>query len=172
MRELDIGRGVLDQDLALEPVLYLADMLDHAMERGLVIRKRQQIVEVGTIMGRPGEMFADHGGTVAGNDTGEAFQMVRIEPLFGADRQPHAMDGQRHGLCHPAEHPVRVAARAHVVFGMDLEEGDLAGIGQDRLHVLWLEAGPGPGRQRFGTGVAGVCRGGKHDVTPVWIGVV
>jgi hypothetical protein len=47
------------------------------------------------------------------------------------------------------ERVVRRTTRAHIVFGMNLEETLLFPLGQDRLHMFMLEAGPCEARNRM-----------------------
>ena len=56
------------------------------------------------------------------------------------------MNRQRIVGADPAQQMMRRAARAHVVFGVDLEEIDPAGTGKNVFAMLGLETGTGERR--------------------------
>ena len=57
MLENDIGRGIFEKDGAADPLLHLIDVVGDALERRRRIGKRQQVIEVCRIMGRPRQML-------------------------------------------------------------------------------------------------------------------
>ena len=57
--EPDIGRRVLHEIRPSKRLLHLVDMPDEQGERFLVVRQRQQVVQILALMGRPGKMAGD-----------------------------------------------------------------------------------------------------------------
>ena len=93
-------------------------------------------------MGRPGEMLGNQRRLVAIHKRLETPEMVLVERLRPADRHAHAVKGDRTVAADARQRVVRRAARAHIVFGMNLEEAVLLPLGEDRRQMLVLEARP------------------------------
>ena len=55
--ECDVGRRVLEQHLPPQLLLHLVDMIADQRERRVSIGQRQQVVEEGIVMARPGKML-------------------------------------------------------------------------------------------------------------------
>ena len=142
-REDDIGRRVLEQDRAADRLLHLVDVIGDARKRRLRVGQRQQIVEIGRVVGRPGEMLGNKRRLVAIDERLEAPEMRLVERLRPADRHAHAVERHRIVAADAGQRIMRRAAGAHVVFGMNLEEAVLLPLGEDRRQMLMLEAGAG-----------------------------
>src|SRR5258708_5335682 len=92
-------------------------------------------------MGGPGKMLREQTRRIAFDDELlEALKMVLIERPIGTDRQPDAVQRQRVLLANGRQITVRRAARAHVIFRMNLEEADVRPGLDDRAIVLGLKA--------------------------------
>ena len=100
-------------------------------------------------MGRPGEVLGNKTRLVAIHERLETSEMILVQRLRPADRHAYAVQGDRIVAADAGERVVRRAARAHIVFGMNLEKTLLLPLGQDRLHMLMLEAGPCEARNRM-----------------------
>ena len=148
-REDDIGRRVLEQDRAADRLLHLVDMIGDTGERRLRVGERQQIVEIGRVVRRPGEMLGDERRLVAIDERLETPEMRLVERLRPADRHAHAVQRHRIVAADAGQRVMRRAAGAHVVFGMNLEEAVLLPVGQDRRQMLMLEAGAGEAGNRM-----------------------
>ena len=74
-REDHIGRRVLEQDRAADGLLHFVDMIGDARERRLGVGQRQQIVEVGRLVRRPGEMLGNQRRLVAIDERLETREM-------------------------------------------------------------------------------------------------
>src|SRR5713101_552693 len=126
-------------------------MVGDARQSRLRVRQRQQVVEVGGLMRRPGEMFRYQGGFVAGDERSEAFKMNCVERLLTANRHADAMNRNRMIGATLLESAVGRPAGAHIVSRMYLEEGLVLPLVDDDLEVLVREAGPSqPGRGKRG----------------------
>ena len=79
----------------------------------------------------------------------ETPEMSLVERLRPADRHAHAVQRHRIVAADAGQRVVRRAARAHVVFGMNLEEALLLPLGEDRRQMLVLEAGAGEAGDRM-----------------------
>src|SRR4051794_16946197 len=88
-------------------------------------------------------MLGYHCRLIACHQTAEARQVRLVERLRSADRHADAVQRQRMIAADRFQRAVRRSARAHVVFGMDLEEAGLRTAGEDRVEMFVLEAGPG-----------------------------
>jgi hypothetical protein len=73
----------------------------------------------------------------------QAREMSLIERLRTADGHADAMQGDGIVLPDAFQRPVRRAAGAHIVFGMNFEEKVLRPIRQDGAQVFVLETCPG-----------------------------
>src|SRR5260370_33321230 len=71
-------------------------MVGDAHKSRLRVRQGQQVVEVGGLVRRPGEMFRYQGGFVTGDGRSEALDMSGVEGLLGANR--HANAGNRNRI--------------------------------------------------------------------------
>ena len=65
--------------------------------------------------------------------------MILVERSIGADRQADAVERQRISFADRRQIAVRRASRAHVVFGMHLEETDVGQGFDNRAIMLGLE---------------------------------
>src|SRR5215475_4219748 len=65
--------------------------------------------------------------------------MILIERPIGADRETDAVERQPVLLANGREIPVRRAARAHLVFGVNFEESDVGFLLEDRAVMLSLQ---------------------------------
>lgn len=74
-------------------------------------------------------------------------EMIPVERLHGADGEADAVKRKRMVLAQPAKLGMWRAARAHVVFRVDLEEADLLRLDEDIGEMLGFEAGTGTARQ-------------------------
>ena len=96
--EGDIGRQVLDQDLALQRVLHELDIARDDRQRLLVVAERQEVVEIGAVGDAPGEMLGDQIRLEAFADLAQPLQMIAVEAGGAAERQADAVHRQRIGL--------------------------------------------------------------------------
>src|SRR5262249_2477635 len=119
-----------------------------AGKRLVGVGERQEVVEKGILVGRPGEMLGEEAGLVAFDEVLQPRQVIAVKRLLRADRQPDAVQRQRIAIADRSEIAVRRAAGAHVVLGMDLEEADIGGRLEYRPVVLWLEPDAGAPRDR------------------------
>ena len=148
-REDDIGRRVLEQDRAADRLLHFVDVIGDACERRPRVGQRQQVVEIGRVVGRPGEMLGNQRRLVAIDERLETREMRLVERLRPADRHAHAVQRDRIVAADAGQRLVRRAAGAHVVFGMNLEEAVLLPLGEDRRQMLVLEARAGEAGDRM-----------------------
>jgi hypothetical protein len=135
---------------ASDCLLHFVDMLAHARKRGPRVRQRQQVVEIGRLVRRPGEMLRDKRRLVALDESAEAGEMGLVERLGPADRHAYPVQRNRMVAADALERPMGRSAGAHVVLGMHLEEAGLWAFRQDGVQVLMLEAGPGQARDGQG----------------------
>src|SRR5216683_7150592 len=144
----DIGRRILEQHRPADRFLNLGDVVADPKERRFGVGQRQEIVEIGGLMRRPGEMLGDQRRLVAIDEMLETRQMCPVERPLAADRQAHAV--QRDGIVasHGFEGAMRRSARAHVVLGMNFEEATPLALGANRSQMFVLEAGPGEAADR------------------------
>jgi hypothetical protein len=112
-------------------------------QRNIVVRQRQQIVEENTVVRRPGEMLGEQRRLIDIDDAFQPFQVVAIERGCTADRQADTVDRQRMISANPVQEVMRRTARAHVVLGVNLEEIDAAGAGQDVVAMLGFKPDSG-----------------------------
>ncbi len=80
---------------------------------------------------------------IAPGDFHEPREMVQVQGRRRSDRQADAVQRQPVVGADRLEPAVGRPAGAHVVFGMDLEEGELRARLEDRIEVLRLEADAG-----------------------------
>src|SRR5712671_7413800 len=118
-------------------------MVADAHKSRLRVRQGQQVVEVGGLVRRPGEMFRYQGGFVAGDERSEALEMSGVEGLLAANRHANAMNRNRMIGANFLERAVRRPAGAHIIFRMNLEEAVVLPLPDDDLEMLMLEARPG-----------------------------
>ncbi len=117
------------------------------VERFRRVRKRQQVIEKGATMRRPGKMLGEACRLIAVAQRFQAGEMFAVDRLCGSDRQPDAMDGQGIAIAQCAELRVRRAARTHVVLGMDFDEADRLLAGKNVDEMLRLESDAGAVRE-------------------------
>ena len=120
--EQDIGRGIFEQEPPADRLLHLVDMIAHRRERRLRVGQRQQVVEIGGLVGRPSQMLGDERRLVALNESAEAREMRLVQGLRTADRHAYAVQRNRMVAANSLEGVMRRAAGAHVVLGVNLEE--------------------------------------------------
>ena len=166
-REGDIGRGILQQQAALEPALRLIDMRDHAVERRAVVGDGQQIVEIDALMRGPRQMLGEQRRLVARDQRVERVEMGGIERPLAADRQADAMDRERIDRAQRGERGVGRPAGAEIVFGMDFEKAERRPFGDQTRAVLGLETDARADRRRRGAAAAGVVAKRRHRFSPV-----
>ena len=109
-------------------------------ERVAGIGQGQEIVEERALMGRPGQVLGNQRRLEPPRDRREPLQMRLVERSGRADRQADAVQRQRVKLADGVEAAMRRAARAHVVFRVDLEKPKLRPGFDDRLEMLGLES--------------------------------
>src|SRR5438876_10479534 len=91
-------------------------------------------------------MFRKEPRRVTSDQSLETSKMIAIERPVGADRQSDAMERQGTIFADRRQIAMRRPARAHIVFGVDLEEADVGQRLHDRAIVLGLEADAGARR--------------------------
>src|SRR5580700_6058862 len=126
--ESDIGRWIFDQDTTSDRVLHLLNMLAHMRECGLRVRQRQQVVEIGRLVCRPGEMFRNKCRLIALDEKAEASEMGPVERLGTADRHAYPVQRNRMVATDALERLMRGSARAHVVLGVYLEKAGQSAV--------------------------------------------
>src|SRR5215467_15514639 len=109
-----------------ERLLHLIYMIGDASERCRGVGKRQQIVEIGRAVGRPGQMLGNQRRLVAVDKGLEPLEMRLIERLRAADRHANAVERNRVVLADFVKRSMGWTASAHVVFGVDFKRSDLA----------------------------------------------
>jgi hypothetical protein len=124
-------------------------------------------------MARPGQVFGDHGRLVAFDHTGKAFQMGRINALFGPDRQANPVNGQREFVADRGKRTMGGTAVAHVVLRVNFKEPDPVVVGENGIDVVGLQTRSRTWRERAGrkTRVLDNRRFGgglRHFVFPVF----
>ena len=141
--EAQIGRWILDEDASAERGLRFVDVPHRQGQRRLRVGKRQQVVQEDPVMRGPGQMFGDDEGLVSIGDGLQAREMARRHAAGGADRQSHAVQGNRIERTDALEEEMRRTARPHVVLGMHLEPADIGPGVEDVPLVLGLQPGAG-----------------------------
>ncbi|MNM75704.1 hypothetical protein D3C81_874990 [compost metagenome] len=122
--QLQIGRGVLDQQLATQALLHPLYLVAQMAERGPGIGHRQQVVEVTPAYAAPAQMLRDPH-RLDGRDQGRQLaQMKGIERVGRAQRHtdPVQADGVVCGEF--GQHLEAVAVALEVVFAVHLEPAD------------------------------------------------
>ena len=145
--ELEVGRRVLQQHAALQPLLHPIDVVAHAVQRRAVVGHRQQVVEEGAAVAGPRQVLGKRGRLVAIDQRGQPVEVRLVERLDTADRQTDAMQRQRIVFAHPRQEVVERTAVDHVVLGVHFEEADVRARGQHLAKVLGLEPDAGASRQ-------------------------
>ena len=138
--EDDVGRGVFEQDRPPQRGLHLVDMVHDASEGFEGVGQGQEIVEEGALVGRPRQVLGNERRLEALRDRRQPLEMRLVQRPRRADRQADAVQRQRVTLADGVEAAMRRAARAHVVFRVDLEKPKLRARFHDRLEVLGLES--------------------------------
>ena len=70
-------------------------MVADAIQSGLSVWQRQEVVEICGLVGRPSQMLGDQGRLVAFDERTKAFEMSSIERLGTADRHAHTVHRDR-----------------------------------------------------------------------------
>ena len=135
----DIGRWIFEQHPPADGFLDLVDVIAHGRKRRRGIGQRQEVVEIGRLVRRPGEMLGDQRGLVAFDEPAKAFEMRLVQWTRAADRHAHAVQRNRIVSADRLERAMRRTAGAHVVFGMDFEEATGLRAVEDGRQMLWLE---------------------------------
>ena len=149
MGELQIARGILDQDLAAEEILRLLHMAaDHA-ERFLGVGQGQEIVEIDAAGDAPGDMLGDEIGLQARDQRLDAREMGAVERAVGPERQADAMQAQRVVGAGGLEKGQRPPA-AEIVLAVHFEPADRRPALEDGAVVLMPQPDSGAGRNRVG----------------------
>ena len=85
------------------------------------VRQRQEIVQVGAVVGGPGQVLGKQPRLIAVQERFQAAQVRFVERGRAADGKTHAVYGKGIALPYPFQEAVGRAASTHVVLGMDLE---------------------------------------------------
>ena len=93
--EADVGGGIFQQHPAPENRLHSVQMIADADHRFLGIGQRQQIVQVGVGVARPGEVFAHQPRLVALDKSFEAREMRFVQGARTADGKADAVQRER-----------------------------------------------------------------------------
>src|SRR5262249_55150748 len=91
MAETQIGRWILDEDLAPQKILRHLDVAADDVERFLGERQRQQVGEMSPIDRVPCEMLRDEAGLDALHEPSEPLELVLVEPFRASERKSDAM---------------------------------------------------------------------------------
>ena len=83
---LEIRRRILDQDLAPEIILHFTDAAAEVSQRLLRVRKRQQVVQVASVDGAPGQVIGHEPRRDAIDQRLQLCQMDPIEWIGRAER--------------------------------------------------------------------------------------
>ena len=125
-----------------ERLLHLVDMGGEGLERFPVVGQRQEVVEVFTFMGRPGEVAGDEEGINAINKFFDARKMPAVDAVGTADRDADRMHRDRVVAGDILEQLPRMGIGEEVL-GVDFEPGGLWTGGRDFGDVLKPQADPG-----------------------------
>src|SRR5262249_5036561 len=147
LRKRDIRRRIFEQHATTERRLNEVDMADDAIQRFLRIRQRQQIVEKGAAMRRPGQMLGKSRGLIMIAKPLEACELFAMERRRRPDRQSDAVNRECETIAQRAQLRMRRTAGPHVVLGVNFDEVDQLVAGADIVKVLRLEADAGTGRK-------------------------
>jgi hypothetical protein len=120
--------------------LHLVDVFGDPGKRRLRVGKRQKIVEISDLVGRPCEMFGDKRRLVAIHESSKPSEMSGVDPLRAADGHADTMQRNRVVAPDAFERTVGRSARSHVVFSMNLEEAVPWSLGKYCAEVFVLEA--------------------------------
>src|SRR5262249_47469261 len=89
--EADVARRILHEVRPSQTILHLVEMLRDQPQGFLVIRKRQQVVEIFALMCRPGQMTRNKNRIDLVDERTNALQMSTIDPAGAADRYADGM---------------------------------------------------------------------------------
>ena len=136
-----IRGGVFDQDAASETGLHRIGIAANDIERFPGHRQRQEVGEIMAAHYAPRQVLGDEFWFEPSDQISQALQMVAVDPLGTAEREPDAVEGQ--GVVAPDAFEVHEwAAAAKIILRMDLKPADRGTRFEDRLMVL--EAQPDP----------------------------
>jgi hypothetical protein len=155
MPELHVGGWVLDENLAPQRALHLIDVPANYVQRLVGHRQGKQIGKIGAVTDTPRNVLRHQRRLDPLRDLPNAIEVGQIQAFGAAQRQADAM--QRYGII--AAYRLEAADRgaaAHVVFGVNLHEGDAGRRLQHRLMVLEPQSDSGLSRDRV---VAADCCG-------------
>ena len=145
MTEAEVARRILDQDSPPQGVLNLIDMTTYDCDGLLRVREREEVVQIGAPGPTPAEVLRDQVGLETADERSQATQVARIEPVGTPQRNADRVERHRVVVPNPLKSADRGSA-AHVVFGMDLEPGNVGTSDDDLGHMRGAKADPDSGR--------------------------
>src|SRR5499433_305503 len=95
MPEAEIARGVLDEELPTERELDLIDMPAQDLQAFFRVRQREEMVQIRPACHAPREVLRHEHGLDALDQGREPPQMVGVETMRTAEREPHTVEGDR-----------------------------------------------------------------------------
>ena len=134
-RVADVAGDVLQQNPGSQAVLHPADPIDDVSQYGLVVRQRQQVMQIAAGHPGPAQMIGNPGRLHAPLQPLQPGQMLLIERIRAADRKRHAVHRDRIVGSDPVQPMQGPAARNHEILAGDLEPAHL-GPGLDNLGVM------------------------------------
>ncbi len=114
-------------------------MLGDARQRLLRVGNWQEVVQIGRVVRRPGEVLGEETRLVALVQMLQPQEMIAVERPVGADREPDAVQRQRVALADRGQVAMRRPAGAHVVLRVHLEEAEVGAALEDVAIVLRLQ---------------------------------
>src|SRR5690349_2857111 len=81
LRKVDICREILDKDLSPERRLGQIDVVGKNRERFLIVRNRQQVIEIDTLADTPGEVLRHDRRLIAVADRLQAEEVISVDAL-------------------------------------------------------------------------------------------
>ena len=135
--ELHVGGRVFQQDAPPEPILHLAHTAHHVSQGFLGVGQRQQIVEATAVNSGPAQMVGHQCRLDALHQRAQVAQVALAQLVGRADRERHAVQGDRIVAPNALQDMQRPAAAIDVVFGDGLEPVDAArAVAENVLVVL------------------------------------
>ena len=123
-RVADVAGDVLQQNPGSQAVLHPADPIDDVSQYGLVVRQRQQIVQIAAAHAGPAQMIRNPDGLHAPLQPLQPGQVLLVERVGAADRERYAVHRNRIVRANPIQPMQRPAARNHEILAEDLEPAD------------------------------------------------
>src|SRR5882724_10586454 len=121
VREAEVARDVLEEDLLPESVLHRLHPLDDVLERLLGVRQREQVVRVVTANAAPAEVIGHPRGCDAIDERTQRVEVPVAQRIGRAERQGHPVQDHRTARARSLEHGQRPAAVDHEVLRDRLE---------------------------------------------------